>query len=759
MSKFRRVQTAFTTGELSDTLRGRRDTQLYYLGLEEGLNLLATPQGSAKVRPGTRFKRRLREAGSSGDMGIRLGAFVFSQSQAYVAHFAHVQANFTDVATNETQQVSTPFQGGALDRLDWVQVADTMLLVHPAYPGVWEIARTLVGSPSGSFPTPSTEPGVSPAGAPEVTTDAATAISGLTATLNGTLDSLSGEPSAQVAFQYRKVGVAPWSSSATDVLSGTGAFSVTLSGLSPNTAYEFRARGSNANGTSLGEIESFITTDAAWVAGAYSFERSPQYKYHGDRATTLAASGTSGSVTITAAGGTDNAVFAASDIGSIWSMAGVQMTITAVASATSATATILGTLPAATATLDWTEAASSAKRGGFLSIAYVNGRLILGGTFSAPFRLWASRVGAPFDFLEGGTDAADPFSLDVTTGRADPINYVVAGSGGIEIFTEGGEGFIPSGPDSPVTPATIAYVPQTSYGTRRVKPVRLDSQTIFAQRAGGAVREFVYSDVEQAYAAVPLTIRAQHLLSDPVRMAGVAGGFGLPVDFLLAVNADGTVACMTSLRSEEVTAWTPWQFARPARDICSVLSRVYVATEDSAGTQWLEEVDSSAIFDGQFDATSISGTSEWGPFSSLTGVSVSVFADGFWRGGFTVDDAGMLSLDDDYFAINVGLPFEVRLRPMPPESEDQSLLGMPIRPYKVELSYRGSAALRVNGRVVPDRSFDNVIETAPEVATNVRRVRLRGWKTGKTQAPVITRDGPFPFEVLAMAVDYRIGTG
>lgn len=759
MSKFRRVQTAFTTGELSDTLRGRKDTQLYYLGLEEGLNLLVRPQGSAKVRPGTIAKRQLRAANSPGGMGIRLGAFVFNQSQAYAAHFAHVQANFTDVATNETQQVSTPFQSGDLDLIDWVQVADTMLVVHPAYPGIWEIARTLVGSPSGSFPSPSTEPGVTPAGAPVVTTGSATSISGLTATLNGTLDNLSGELTAQVAFQFRKIGSAVWSSSATAILSATGSFSVTLSDLAPNTAYEFRATGSNVNGTSTGEIESFTTTNAAWVSGAYVFERAPQYKYHDDRATTLAASGTTGSVTITAANGVDNAVFADSDVGSIWSMAGVQMTITAVASATSATATILGTLPSAAATTDWTEAASSPKRGGFRSIAYVSGRLVLGGTLSAPFRLWGSRVGAPFDFLEGGTDAADPFSLDITTGRADPIKYVIAGSGGIEIFTEGGEGFIPSGPDSPVTPTTIAYVPQTSYGSRDIKPVRLDSQTIFAQRSGGAVREFVYSDVEQAYAAVPLTIRAQHILSDPKRMTEVAGGFGLPVDFLLVVNADGTMACMTSLRSEEVTAWTPWQMARPVLDATSVLSRVYVAVEDSSGTQWLEELDTSARFDAQHGATSISGTSSWGPFASLAGETVNVYADGFWRGEFAVDGAGMLTTDDDYEAIELGFLFDLRIRPMPPESEDQSLLGMPVRPYKVELSYLGSAALRVDGRVVPDRNFNDVITTAPEITTNVRRVRLRGWQRGKTQAPVITRDGPFPVEILSLAVDYRIGTG
>ena len=41
--RFRRIQTAFTTGELSETLRGRKDVQLYYLGLEQALTALAAP--------------------------------------------------------------------------------------------------------------------------------------------------------------------------------------------------------------------------------------------------------------------------------------------------------------------------------------------------------------------------------------------------------------------------------------------------------------------------------------------------------------------------------------------------------------------------------------------------------------------------------------------------------------------------------------------------------------------------------------------
>lgn len=654
--RFRRIQTAFTTGELSETLRGRKDVQLYYLGLEKGLNVVARPQGSIRQRPGAyyvaTFSPQAVSAGEGGGPavgaetavgGIRLADFVFSSSQAYIVAFQQVRATIFDTADDSlVDYVTLPYVTADLRELSWQQVADTMLIVHPDYAGMRELYRT----------------------------------------------------------------------------------------------------------------------GAGWFTGDYSFESAPQYKYHLDRATTLAASHTSGSGrTITAANGSDNDVFVAGHAGTQWTIGGKRITITAVGSATSATATIIDTLDDTNATTNWTEQASSSVRGGFRAVVYFGDRTYLGGTRDAPFQLWASRVGAPFDFLEGGVNDNDPFSLLVTAGRSDPILHLVAGSGGVEIFTEGGEFYIPSGPGSPVTPTNLAVIPQTNYGSRSIRPVRLDSQTIFAQREGGALREFVYSDVEQAYQAVPLTIRAQHLLSDPVSLAQVAGGFGLPVDFLMTINADGTGAFMSSLRSEEVTAWTQWTSARELHDVRSVLSKVYVATTDGEGAFWLERLSESAIFDSQVDDTAETATASWGPYAHLAGMTVDVFADGYWRGAFTADGSGNLTLDGDYSAINVGLPIDIQVRPMPPELESDSLLGMAIRPFKAELSYLGSSGLRVNGYVIPDRPFDNVTETAPIATTNVSRVRLGGWQKGKTQAPVITREGPSPFEIVAFAVDYRIGAG
>jgi hypothetical protein len=653
--RYRRVQTAFTTGELSETLRGRKDVQLYYLGLEKGLNVIARPQGSVRQRPGSYHVDTFAPQAISGGVGggpavgaetavggVRLADFVFSASQAYLVAIQQVRATIYDTADDSlVDYVTLPYATADLRELAWQQVADTMLIVHPDYAGLRELYRT----------------------------------------------------------------------------------------------------------------------SSDWLTGDFAFESAPQYKYHQDRATTIASSGTSGSVTLTAASGSDNDIFVAGHVGTQWTVAGKRVTITAVGSATSATATIVDTLDSGAATTDWTEQASSSVRGGFRAIAYFGDRTWLGGTRDAPFSLWASRVGAPYDFLEGGVNDNDPLSVLVTSGRADPILHLVAGSGGLEVFTEGGEFYIPSGPGTPITPTRLAVIPQTSYGSRAIRPVRLDSQTIFVQRQGGAMREFVYSDVEQAYQAVPLTIRAQHLLPDPVSLAQVAGGFGLPVDFLMAVNADGTGAFMSSLRSEEVTAWTQWTSERTLHDVRSVLSKVYIATTDGAGAFWLERLSESAIFDAQVDDTTGTATDTWGPYAHLAGLTVDVFADGYWRGDFTADGSGNLTLDGDYLAINAGLAIEVAVRPMPPEVEQDSLLGMAIRPFKCELSYLGSSGLRVNGYVIPDRPFDAVTETAPTVSTNVSRVRLGGWQRGKTQAPVITREGPSPFEIVAFAVDYRIGAG
>jgi len=85
-----------------------------------------------------------------------------------------------------------------------------------------------------------------------------------TATLDGSLGALGDADSASVGVQYRRVNVSSWSSSATETLSETGSFSVSLSGLTDGVEYQYRAVASTSDGdTATGSIVSFTTAESS----------------------------------------------------------------------------------------------------------------------------------------------------------------------------------------------------------------------------------------------------------------------------------------------------------------------------------------------------------------------------------------------------------------------------------------------------------------------------------------------------------------
>ena len=106
----------------------------------------------------------------------------------------------------------------------------------------------LVGSPG-------TEEELTP---PTVSTEAATSVTGHSATLNGNLSNLGGADSCLVWFVW---GLTTSYTATTDtqVIYSTGGFSTNISGLETNTTYHFKAVAENIVGTSTGGDLSFTT--------------------------------------------------------------------------------------------------------------------------------------------------------------------------------------------------------------------------------------------------------------------------------------------------------------------------------------------------------------------------------------------------------------------------------------------------------------------------------------------------------------------
>jgi len=100
-----------------------------------------------------------------------------------------------------------------------------------------------------------------PITSPSVSTSSATSVSSSSATLNGALTSMGGAFACTVYFQYGATA-SYGSTTGTQTKSSNGAFSQSITGLSPGTTYHYRAVASNSAGTVYGADTAFSTETA-----------------------------------------------------------------------------------------------------------------------------------------------------------------------------------------------------------------------------------------------------------------------------------------------------------------------------------------------------------------------------------------------------------------------------------------------------------------------------------------------------------------
>jgi hypothetical protein len=484
---------------------------------------------------------------------------------------------------------------------------------------------------------------------------------------------------------------------------------------------------------------------APWRFAAFPFFR------FGDEDVTLAASATTGSITLTASAAT----FAAGHIGTEFRIGKKRLRITGVASPISAAATVLETLPGTAATKDWDEAALSPVRGWPATLCFHQDRLVIGGSRDLPNRLWLSRTGDLFNFDLGTGLDDEAIEFALVSDQVNAIRAVFSGRH-LQVFTSGAEWMV-SG--DPLTPGNIQLNRQTRIGSpvdRLVPPVDVDGATIFVSRTGRSVHEFAFADVEQAYQSSDLAVVARHLVDRPVSMAYDQVGRLLHI-----VMADGWLATLTLYRAEQVTAWTRQDTDGAFRSVAEVEGVVYLLVE-RAGTHRLERFDPELAVDAGVRQVAAAPAGSVDALWHLEGREVQVVADGAPRGAFPVG-GGQVPLDPPARTAQAGLGFAHLVEPLPPELAGQyGARTGPVRLVSVTFRLLETAALAVDlgagAKPVPFRRLGrDVLDVGPRPFTGDRTLRAIGWRRDATR-PLwrIEGDTPLPLTLLSVTTEIRV---
>lgn len=368
---------------------------------------------------------------------------------------------------------------------------------------------------------------------------------------------------------------------------------------------------------------------------------------------TLTPSGTTGSITLTASAD----VFESGHVGCRFRVAGKQLLIGDILSPTQAAATVKQTLAGTGATKDWDEQAFSPVRGYPVAPAFHQDRLVLGGSRDLPNRLWLSKSSDLFNFDlgEGLDDEAIEFPI-----LSDQVNAIRAVFSGrhLQVMTSGAEWMVTG---DPLTPGNIQLKRQTRIGSRSdryIPPCDVDGATLFVSRSGREIREFLYTDVEQAYQSNDLTMLARHMVEEPLDQV-----YDRSRRALFLPLGTGRVAVATLYRSEQVSAWMTFETQGAVKSASLVGETLYFLIERE-GSYRIERLDDGLSVDAAVLGSSEDRPDIWEGFGHLEGKVVDVVADGIYRGKFTVAQ-GELKLDRPAGAIMAGLGFRHVIEPLP----------------------------------------------------------------------------------------------
>ncbi len=445
-----------------------------------------------------------------------------------------------------------------------------------------------------------------------------------------------------------------------------------------------------------------------------------------------------------------DAVFSIDHVGTVIRYRGVEIDVSQYKSANRLSGTLVGAVDEANATQDWSEQAFSGARGWPATSCFHQDRLVFGGSRDLPNYVWISKTGDYFNFDlgQGLDDQAIAFRLN--SDHHEHIRAVFPGRR-LQIFTGNSE-WVVNG--SPLTPANVSVDLQTrvgSLGSRRISPVDVDGATLFIGASGRDLREFIFSDSEQAYQAADLALLSRHLMIEPRDLC-----FDRHSRQIVVVRSDGAAALVAIDRNSNVVAWSQMELAGELMACCVQEGFVYFLSRVN-GTTMIEEFDPDLGLDHAIQKTASIETQAWLGFSPLEGMSVTVVGDDDTREQAQVV-GGTIITSGWFRKIEAGLAFEHEIEPLPLTTQtrsgaDQSQLYRPIKH-----SFRLSETEDLNVET-ESGTTRNVLRSADAGGAFSGDVRLSayGWRRAY-DLPTwrIHQDMPTPFCLLSVTSEIKV---
>jgi hypothetical protein len=392
------------------------------------------------------------------------------------------------------------------------------------------------------------------------------------------------------------------------------------------------------------------------------------------------------------------------------------------------------------------------------TVTFHEGRLYFGGSKSRPSTIWGSKIGIFDEFMP--TEAFDDDAVEATLDTSS-LNVIVDMISGrdLQVFTTGAEFYVPQSGTDPITPLTFTFKGVSRNGIKPGTRVQsLESGTVYIQRQGKSINEFLFSDTQLTYVTQRISLLSGHLLKAPTRMSLRRATSTDEGDLLMMVNdTDGTIAAFSIMRSQQITA--PSEFITDGlfKDVSVDVTDIYTVvkrTFNSVDRYFIELFSFDRFTDCAFIGGSAGGVGSGLPH---IGKSLNVICDGVPQGNETVSSGGAVTFDrESTTSYEVGLPFTVFAKTMPSEIKLQTgtRIGFKKRIVEITALVDNTQHLALNQNPVPFRTFDNPLLNLPE-PTFTGSKRVNG-VLGYSREASIEISQSLPLKMTLLGLEYKI---
>ena len=744
MRKIRVPINSFQYGEISRSAMMRTDSPIYNSSAQSIKNMTIMSEGSLKKRRGMKFQARLSSItrDTSKVLQAYLVQFVFSEDEQYIISIENAKVRcfrivgsaltLVSTLTQDTNSNALPFDDDYLHQYTFAQYGDVMFICHPLF-----MPRMLIRTGLTSFEiTPYTF---------DVRADNQqiyqpyAAFHRESVTLNPSASSGSNRTFTTSSAYFDTTG----SQTGGNYLSSRHV-GVTLRYVDTEITITSVQSATQATGNIVGTLRQRLTilNPLRTTDGSTTVEVTHiNHGFAGGESITIEDAAAVGGITAGQINGA-RTIDAIIDTNTY--------TITAGAAATtSEDGGGLVKVVTHAPTTQWSEQVFSARRGYPAAVAFHESRLVFGGTIDQPDTIWFSKIAEYFNFNVGTATDTDSFDIVAATGDVNEIRYIVS-SRDLQVFTDSSEFYIPAFLNQTITPTNAQIKKQTPYGANFVTPHTFDGATLFIQTGGNVMREYLYTDAEDAYAAVGVSTVASHLLNDPIDMDVVHGAFNEAESYAVVVNTSGFISLFGSNRAEKRAGWMKWESSLgDFQSVVAIDDRIFATVWSGSFLQLCEFTGGIGLDNytsGAGPTISMTNIFANGSTVHITGISTTTGHQDYL--GTKVVASGSINVSEftGYSTFYVGTPFDIEIKTNPIDADVPTgpMTGEIRSVSTVILDVTNCRSVSVNGR--PLATTDSV--------TGKKEFRLNGY--GRDPQITITQAHPLPLQVNGLIAELII---